>query len=184
MYNIYKSEGSLDERLNDLVEKVDACCADINKLNLKIIELNKMEEIRANVSKCPKCGNLNPEGVKFCGGCGNDLTVIQEDMQNDKATAVCQECGAENISGAKFCSSCGSEIKIVEEPKNSVLNVCIACGMENTESAKFCCNCGNALGKTEIFAVEEKKAKICSERGVENAEGAKFCSGCGSAFNG
>ena len=26
--------------------------------------------------KCPKCGNENPEGLKFCGECGNRLERI------------------------------------------------------------------------------------------------------------
>ena len=44
---------------------------------------------------CGSCGNVNPEGHKFCGECGSPLQ------------AVCPSCGHSNAPGQKFCGECG-----------------------------------------------------------------------------
>jgi predicted ATPase/class 3 adenylate cyclase len=45
--------------------------------------------------KCPKCQSENPEGVKFCGECGNKLEIR------------CSKCNAANPPQFKFCGECG-----------------------------------------------------------------------------
>src|SRR2546426_5306368 len=47
---------------------------------------------------CPNCGTENPEGGKFCNGCGASLF------------RVCSSCGTSNASGARFCSECGASL--------------------------------------------------------------------------
>ena len=47
---------------------------------------------------CPKCQYENPDGNRFCEGCGSPL---------DK---ICQSCGHVNRPAAKFCGGCGSAI--------------------------------------------------------------------------
>ncbi|WP_342739464.1 AAA family ATPase [Bradyrhizobium sp. B117] len=47
---------------------------------------------------CPSCGRVNPEGRKFCGGCGAPLFFR------------CPACGADNPSGKKFCGDCGAQL--------------------------------------------------------------------------
>ncbi len=46
---------------------------------------------------CPTCGDENPDGALFCGGCGASLAAVVD----------CPECGAENPAGKKFCNACG-----------------------------------------------------------------------------
>jgi class 3 adenylate cyclase/tetratricopeptide (TPR) repeat protein len=46
---------------------------------------------------CPACGDENPDGALFCGGCGASLAAVVD----------CPECGAENPAGKKFCNACG-----------------------------------------------------------------------------
>jgi class 3 adenylate cyclase/tetratricopeptide (TPR) repeat protein len=51
---------------------------------------------------CAGCGFENPDGIKFCGACGNRLV------------AGCPQCGAQNPAGFKFCGECGASLKEVE----------------------------------------------------------------------
>ncbi len=48
--------------------------------------------------KCPKCQFENPDGLKFCGECGNKLEKI------------CPDCNFPNPPQFKFCGECGSEL--------------------------------------------------------------------------
>jgi class 3 adenylate cyclase/tetratricopeptide (TPR) repeat protein len=49
---------------------------------------------------CPSCGHENPEGARFCGGCGASLA----------REVACPSCGASNPAGQRFCNSCGAEL--------------------------------------------------------------------------
>jgi len=44
--------------------------------------------------KCPACKFHNAAGIKFCGQCGQRLTI------------ACR-CGFQNQPGVKFCGECG-----------------------------------------------------------------------------
>ena len=48
---------------------------------------------------CPGCGHANPEGVRFCGGCGARLEI------------VCASCQATNPPGNRFCHNCGGALQ-------------------------------------------------------------------------
>jgi class 3 adenylate cyclase/tetratricopeptide (TPR) repeat protein/tRNA A37 threonylcarbamoyladenosine biosynthesis protein TsaE len=54
---------------------------------------------------CPSCGFENPEGFKFCGGCGATLKQ------------VCHNCKNEIPPGFKFCGVCGTPL-IKDEAKD------------------------------------------------------------------
>ena len=47
---------------------------------------------------CAACGVQNPDGFKFCGGCGSALA------------SGCPNCGAELMPGFAFCGSCGTRL--------------------------------------------------------------------------
>src|SRR5262244_1039664 len=47
---------------------------------------------------CASCGLANPEGVKFCIGCGVPLQHR------------CPSCGVENLPQARFCGECGTSL--------------------------------------------------------------------------
>ena len=49
---------------------------------------------------CPACGDENPDGALFCGGCGASLAAV----------ADCPACGVENPAGKKFCNACGCQL--------------------------------------------------------------------------
>jgi len=48
---------------------------------------------------CPSCGHANPEGVRFCGGCGARLEM------------VCASCQSSNPPGNRFCHECGGALQ-------------------------------------------------------------------------
>ena len=50
--------------------------------------------------QCPKCQAENPEGMKFCGGCGAKLETI------------CQHCNFSNPPQFKFCGECGQSLPV------------------------------------------------------------------------
>ncbi len=50
---------------------------------------------------CGACGSPNPEGMKFCGECGQAL----------RAAAACPGCGFENPPVFKFCGECGASLR-------------------------------------------------------------------------
>ena len=49
---------------------------------------------------CRSCGDENPDGALFCGGCGASLVAVAE----------CSRCGAKNPTGKKFCNACGQAL--------------------------------------------------------------------------
>ena len=50
--------------------------------------------------RCPECQTVNKKGSKFCGGCGNKLSLI------------CPKCGSENSPENKFCNECGQNFTL------------------------------------------------------------------------
>jgi len=58
--------------------------------------------------KCPNCQTENPEGIRFCGKCGQPL----------KLELVCPQCGHANPPGNEFCYDC--DHSLVEIPPPSV----------------------------------------------------------------
>jgi class 3 adenylate cyclase/tetratricopeptide (TPR) repeat protein len=56
--------------------------------------------------KCSKCDFDNPEGMKFCGGCGSKLA------------AACPNCEFTNPPGFKFCGNCGHDLIMLKTPKS------------------------------------------------------------------
>ncbi len=74
---------------------------------------------------CPKCGEQNREGSKFCHGCGTKL---------GPPTVACPSCGAANDPNAKFCADCGTKMKAS----------CRHCSADLLPGAKFCPECGTS----------------------------------------
>ncbi len=54
--------------------------------------------------KCPRCNFGNPEGIKFCGGCGAKLERI------------CPKCNSPNPPEFSFCGECGHNLSLPSEP--------------------------------------------------------------------
>jgi class 3 adenylate cyclase/tetratricopeptide (TPR) repeat protein len=54
--------------------------------------------------KCPECQTINKEGAKFCGRCGNKLSII------------CPKCNSENSPENNFCNECGQNLMLPAKP--------------------------------------------------------------------
>lgn len=54
---------------------------------------------------CPACGKILPPEVKFCTGCGQNLSAPVA-----PAVPVCPNCGKEIKEGALFCTGCGTKL--------------------------------------------------------------------------
>jgi len=66
---------------------------------------------------CAACGRVNPEGARFCAGCGDQIGVeaeetdpeTHEEAAGDEIT--CEQCGTVARPGHRFCASCGAEVQ-------------------------------------------------------------------------
>ena len=61
--------------------------------------------------ECPKCQFDNTNEAKFCGKCGEKLSL------------VCPRCGSENTLDYNFCNKCGQKLKEVEKTEEKALKV-------------------------------------------------------------
>src|ERR1700694_975276 len=50
--------------------------------------------------QCKQCGRENPDGAKFCRGCGVAL----------QTEATCDQCGTKNLLDSEFCVECGASL--------------------------------------------------------------------------
>jgi len=55
--------------------------------------------------KCPKCGNENRIGAKFCGKCGTQMPPAQSQKGQE-----CPQCGKQNRAGIRYCEYCGASL--------------------------------------------------------------------------
>ncbi len=55
---------------------------------------------------CPARSHDNPDGAKFCRGCGTSL----------QSEVACPNCGASHPAGSKFCSECGQSLVAAAPP--------------------------------------------------------------------
>ncbi len=77
---------------------------------------------------CAACGVLNPDGTKFCQGCGAKLEI-------PTGGGICS-CGAAVPAESKFCPECG---RPAAQPEAKTM---CACGTEIPSASRFCPQCG------------------------------------------
>jgi len=62
---------------------------------------------------CGSCGAVNPLGARFCGVCGDPLTVAAASPKSAREPAdpdaMCASCGARLDVDHRFCGACGAE---------------------------------------------------------------------------
>ena len=61
--------------------------------------------------KCNNCGSENPEGQKFCGDCGKEMTVATTAAADDDSMRKCSSCGRTLTMETNVCPYCGRWVK-------------------------------------------------------------------------
>jgi len=76
------------------------------------------EGIEGQFKICSSCQTKNPEGAKFCVGCGKPLNEIvtppKEKPQIKRINPdfkLCPSCNSKNLKTAKFCVVCGKKFQ-------------------------------------------------------------------------
>jgi predicted nucleic acid-binding Zn ribbon protein len=60
--------------------------------------------------KCPDCGAMNPDGMKYCGSCGKNLPSPAVEPAGP-ATRHCVQCGRPISWDANVCMYCGRDYR-------------------------------------------------------------------------
>ncbi|SCG85739.1 zinc-ribbon domain-containing protein [Methanobacterium congolense] len=67
---------------------------------------------------CSSCQTKNPEGAKFCVGCGKPLNeIVTPPRENPQIKMInsdfklCPSCSSKNLKTAKFCVVCGKKFE-------------------------------------------------------------------------
>ena len=128
--------------------------------------------------KCSNCGNIVPDGEKFCEKCGSKIESINS--ENNQNTKYCRKCGEPLKSDSEFCPKCGSHIT----DENGGGNV-----SSNNHNTKYCVNCGSIIdinaelcpkcGVRQNLNATNKTIKHCVNCGAEIDIKAEICPKCG-----
>ncbi len=83
---------------------------------------------------CPACNTVNPDGPKFCVGCGAPLTA---EPVRPPDSVTCPSCKAANPRDAQFCVSCGAPLPPPEAVPAAPLIETAAASYEPFPSAAY-----------------------------------------------
>jgi predicted RNA-binding Zn-ribbon protein involved in translation (DUF1610 family) len=87
---------------------------------------------------CPKCGEENIMGYRFCMVCGAQLAAAGA-QQSDK---TCPKCSSQNPTDYKYCGSCGLKLD----------TSCPNCGADVPADSRYCPNCAYLCGEGRYSA--------------------------------
>ena len=103
--------------------------------------------------KCSNCGNVVPDGEKFCPKCGSK---VENKSVNNQNTKYCSNCGEQVEENSEFCSHCGATTN--KEKKSNENSI-------NNQNTKFCANCGAKINANAV-ACPKCGASIAGNAGV------------------
>ena len=81
---------------------------------------------------CPKCGEENIMGYRFCMVCGARLASSVQ--PTDK---TCPKCSSQSPPDYRFCGKCGAKLNAS----------CPNCGAEVPRDSRYCPNCAFLCGE-------------------------------------
>lgn len=134
--------------------------------------------------KCPKCGNNNTAGARFCGVCGNKITYNR----------FCPDCGSPLEPGTPFCGGCGKKLSTqpqsVQGNQNTIqnglneLDMAAKAAGEGLQSAIDSIKQTTSKSISNLKGLVSKNTQSNSVSSVTpNPPNAKFCPKCGYPLN-
>lgn len=87
----------LESRLSLVQENLSAAQARLQSVQAEKEAAEAATRAKEESQTCASCGNVNPEGVRFCQECGAKLGASE-----------CSACGAPLPPGTRFCGECGA----------------------------------------------------------------------------
>lgn len=91
-----------DPAYSDLLDSLKVVKAKLLRAQQRLDDIQREKDSRERQQealRCPDCGTVNPDGVKFCQECGCKL-----------GSALCTNCGANNPPNTRFCGDCGNKL--------------------------------------------------------------------------
>lgn len=124
---------------------------------------------------CPTCGHANPDGSKFCRGCGGGLAI----MPSTAVSWACTHCHHTNRDGTRFCAGCGSPAGEASAPPSPSRDSAVAASFAHAVSRQLPSDEGAiaAPGSAEV-------SPGCPHCGAFYKPGVRFCKACGQSVEG
>ncbi len=88
----------------------------------------------ANAKTCPKCHSSMASTQRYCGSCGFDTALPEQNNDTRAKSYTCSVCGAILDKDSIFCPKCGQK-----------LNPCPNCGADIPDDVTVCPHCSFAI---------------------------------------
>ena len=129
---------------------------------------------------CLTCGQANPDGIKFCRGCGASFAVVPAMV----AGWECAHCHRANRDGIRFCAGCGMSVSkaaapIAPAPPSASVAAVVPAPPEVPAQSLASIPAATASPVGACDAVEP--ANVCQHCGASRQSGVRFCKTCGKS---
>ena len=96
-------------RIEEAIAKIEDLKERKKTLEAEKAKFEREEKERAIMRSCTRCGRINPDGAKFCEGCGAQIGVLPREY--------CKVCTTMNPPTLKFCGECGNKLDDAPGPR-------------------------------------------------------------------
>lgn len=129
IHNAYFQIGKLFVSMygNECKEEFAEMVATISELEQQNVTYRKqIQDIKGTQQsvKCPNCGAMVKEGMKFCTACGQPMAQaadvpaaageeasgVPEETAVEMTEKICAKCGAKLAEDSAFCTECGTKV--------------------------------------------------------------------------
>ena len=93
-----------DSEYAPLSDKIRETDGQLEELRRELSELEQSYKTQLTALTCFSCKMVNPEGSRFCEGCGAKL--------GEPPKEYCRACSTMNNPGQKFCGECGAKLEV------------------------------------------------------------------------
>lgn len=133
---------------------------------------------------CLTCGQANPDGIKFCRGCGASFAVVPAVV----AGWECAHCHRANRDGIRFCAGCGMSVSkaaapiasappVESAPPSASVATVVPAPPKVPAQSMASIPAATAPPVGACDAVEP--ANVCQHCGASRQSGVRFCKACG-----